>query len=171
VPTYEPVIGPPPETRPIWQQPAVQGRALQAYQDVLCHRCNHGYYPLIGLCLECPERGATVRNVGTAIGIYGAIWLLWLFINRFICEELIFMDTICNFCQVLPLVYTVANDRSRLWQVTGTLGSFGLNWPGRFSHLVSRQNAPQDTAMCDSVSRCLSGLQRPSRIFSTTPEF
>jgi hypothetical protein len=103
---YEPLIRTPPPTRRIGPQPAVHGHALQAYQDVLCHRCNEGYYPLIGLCLECPERGATVRNVGTAIGIYGTIWLLWLVINRFICEELIFMDTICNFCQVHPLVHS-----------------------------------------------------------------
>ena len=57
---------------------------------------------MIGLCLECPEigLGVTPKNVGNAIAIYGSIWLLWLVINRIISEELVFMDTICNFCQV-----------------------------------------------------------------------
>jgi hypothetical protein len=38
------------------------GRACQNYQDVLCYRCNDGYYPLIGLCLECPEVGRRTHH-------------------------------------------------------------------------------------------------------------
>ena len=57
---------------------------------------------MIGLCLECPDDrvGISIANVGNVIAIYGSIWLLWLLINRIISEELVFMDTICNFCQV-----------------------------------------------------------------------
>ena len=94
-------------------------RVFQGYRGVKCYRCNEGYYPLIGLCLKCPEVGVTAKNVGNVIATYGGVWLLWLIINRVISEELVFMDTICNFCQV-----------------TGALGGFSLNWPGCCSHLA-----------------------------------
>ncbi len=44
---------------------------------------------------------------------YGGICLLWLVFNRLVAEESAFMDSILNFAQI-----------------TGTLGGFGLNWPG-----------------------------------------
>ena len=74
----------------------------QNFRGALCYRCEKGYYPLIGLCLECPDKktGISIPNVGNVIAIYGGICLLWLVLNRFIAEKLIFMDTICTFCQV-----------------------------------------------------------------------
>jgi hypothetical protein len=76
-------------------------RVCQNYQDVLCHRCADGYYPLIGLCLECPsELGLTAKNLGMVILIYGGICLLWLLLNRYVAENSTFMDSICNFCQI-----------------------------------------------------------------------
>ena len=57
---------------------------------------------MIGLCLRCPDEkvGLTIKNIGTAIAIYGSICLLWLLLNRFVASELVFMDSICTFCQV-----------------------------------------------------------------------
>ena len=74
----------------------------QNWKGTLCFECNVDHYPLIGLCLECPDRGAgaTTRNIGNMIAIYGGIWLMWLLLNRVLCEKLIFMDSIINFCQV-----------------------------------------------------------------------
>ena len=87
---------------------------MQSFKGTLCFECNDGYYPLIGTCFSCPDKGGvTAANVGNMVAIYGSIWVLWLVINRFICEELVFMDSILNFCQV-----------------TGCLNDWGLNWPG-----------------------------------------
>ena len=74
----------------------------QNWKGTLCFECNVDHYPLIGLCLECPDRGAgaTTRNIGNMIAIYGGIWLMWLLLNRVLCEKLVFMDSIINFCQV-----------------------------------------------------------------------
>ena len=88
-------------------------RVCQNFQDVLCHRCAEGYYPLIGLCLKCPEVGLTAQNLGNVVLIYGGVCLLWLLLNRYIAENSAFMDSICNFCQVV-----------------GTLQNFQLKWPG-----------------------------------------
>ena len=67
-----------------------------------------------GLCLECPSRGLTVINVIYVVITYGGICLLWLVFNRLFTEESAFMDSILNFAQI-----------------TGTLGDFSLNWPGK----------------------------------------
>ena len=82
------------------------------------------------------------------IAIYGAIWVLWYAINRFICHELIFMDSILNFCQI-----------------TGCLNDFGLNWPGRSRALdylhtpvwaATQPNPPIEA--CRSVAHVGAGL-------------
>ena len=113
-------------------------RAFQNYQGVLCNRCNEGYYPLIGLCLKCPEVGFTLKNFGNCVAVYGGICVLWLLLNRVIAEELTFLDSICNFCQI-----------------TGTLGGFSLVWPCttslltcRFPHLAWNAATDRAYALC-----------------------
>ena len=42
------------------------GGAMQLYTGRLCQRCNYGYYPWFGKCLECPDSfGWAPSNVGT----------------------------------------------------------------------------------------------------------
>ena len=104
------------------------GGAMQLYTGRLCQRCNFGYYPWFGKCLECPDRfGWAASNVGTVnppprflsplprrpFGIhgrvsalhqviyrYGTIWLLWILVNRFLCEQLQMADAFLNFAQI-----------------------------------------------------------------------
>ncbi len=55
----------------------------QPYQGRDCGRCNRGYYPFFGDCLQCPDPfGYTSKNALTVFGRYLIIWLLWMFINR-----------------------------------------------------------------------------------------
>ena len=43
---------------------------------------------------------------------YGTIWLIWIIVNRFLCEQLQMADSLLNFAQI-----------------AGTLGGFDLAWP------------------------------------------
>jgi len=104
VPRCEPVQSSPAGRIASFRDARLYGVPVRAqnFRGALCYRCEKGYYPLIGLCLECPDKktGISIANVGNVIAIYGGICLLWLVLNRFIAEKLIFMDTICTFCQV-----------------------------------------------------------------------
>lgn len=83
------------------------------YAGRLCQRCASGYYPWFGRCTKCPDDfGWTVHNTLTVIYRYGIIWLLWVIINRFLCEELHMADSLLNSAQI-----------------AGVLGGFEVNWP------------------------------------------
>jgi hypothetical protein len=74
---------------------------VQLYTGRLCKRCNDGYYPWFGECLQCPDDfGWTAKNTLTVIYRYGIIWLLWIVVNRFLCETLMMADSLLNFAQM-----------------------------------------------------------------------
>ena len=74
---------------------------VQLYSGRLCERCNRGYYPWFGKCLQCPDdRAWTAKNTLTVIYRYGSIWLLWIVVNRFLCETLMMADSLLNFAQM-----------------------------------------------------------------------
>ena len=63
--------------------------------------------------MQCPDGfGSTAQNVLTVIYRYGTIWLIWIIVNRFLCEQLQMADSLLNFAQI-----------------AGTLGGFDLAWP------------------------------------------
>ena len=67
---------------------------MQRYTGRLCARCGTGYYPWFVDCLECPDGfGWTPKNALTVFYRYGIIWLLWVVINRFLCEKLLMADS------------------------------------------------------------------------------
>ena len=77
------------------------GGVVQLYTGRLCKRCNRGYYPWFGECLQCPDDFAwTAKNTLTVIYRYGIIWLLWIVVNRFLCETLMMADSLLNFAQM-----------------------------------------------------------------------
>ena len=77
------------------------GLGWQLYTGRLCKRCNDGYYPWFGECLLCPDGFAwTAKNTLTVIYRYGIIWLLWIVVNRFLCETLMMADSLLNFAQM-----------------------------------------------------------------------
>ena len=93
---------------------------MQPYSGRLCQRCNTGYYPWFGTCQRCPDDfGWTAANALTVIYRYGIIWLLWLFLNRFLCERLQMADSLLNFAQI-----------------AGVLGAFDLDWPEGLSYFL-----------------------------------
>jgi hypothetical protein len=75
---------------------------MQTYTGRLCSRCNLGFYPWFGGCEPCPDKkfGLTVNNAFTVIYRYGIIWLLWIIVNRFLCEKLLMADSLLNFAQM-----------------------------------------------------------------------
>jgi hypothetical protein len=74
---------------------------VQLYTGRLCKRCNRGYYPWFGECLQCPDDFAwTAKNTLTVICQYGIIWLLWIVVNRLLCETLMMADSLLNFAQM-----------------------------------------------------------------------
>jgi hypothetical protein len=64
------------------------------------------------------EKEASPANVGVVIGTYGFVWLLWLLLNRFVCESFVMMDSFMSFAQI-----------------AGTLGDMDLHWPGPLFHV------------------------------------
>jgi len=85
----------------------------ERYTGRLCQRCRPDYYPWFQECLPCPDDfGWTARNTLTVIYRYGIIWLTWIVVNRFLCEQLQMADSLLNFAQI-----------------AGTLGGFDLDWP------------------------------------------
>ena len=78
---------------------------MQSRANRLCKRCNDGYYPWFGECLQCPDDFAwTAKNTLTVIYRYGIIWLLWIVVNRFLCEKLLMADSLLNFAQMYVAV-------------------------------------------------------------------
>ena len=74
---------------------------VQLYTGRLCKRCNDGYYPWFGECLLCPDGFEwSAKNTLTVIYRYGIIWLLWIVVNRFLCETLMMADSLLNFAQM-----------------------------------------------------------------------
>ena len=74
---------------------------VQLYTGRLCKRCNDGYYPWFGECLLCPDGFEwTAKNTLTVIYRYGIIWLLWIVVNRFLCETLMVADSLLSFAQM-----------------------------------------------------------------------
>jgi len=84
------------------------GGVVQLYTGRLCKRCNDGYYPWFGECLLCPDGFAwTAKNTLTVIYRYGIIWLLWIVVNRFLCETLMMADSLLNFAQMYVACFCV----------------------------------------------------------------
>ena len=80
--------------------------------------------------MSCDGTGASPRNIGIAIGTYGFVWLLWLLLNRFLCERFFMMDAYMSFAQI-----------------AGTMGDMQLQWPGRLPPSnMSRAVAPAASA-------------------------
>ncbi len=81
---------------------------MQLYTGRLCNRCNYGYYPWFGECIQCPDGFAwTAKNTLTVIYRYGIIWLLWIVVNRFLCETLMMADSLLNFAQMYVACFCV----------------------------------------------------------------
>ena len=77
------------------------GGVVQRYTGRLCKRCNRGFYPWFGECVQCPDGFAwTAKNTLTVIYRYGIIWLLWIVVNRLLCETLMMADSLLNFAQM-----------------------------------------------------------------------
>ena len=56
-------------------------------------QCAPGFYPWFDGCESCPEPfGWTPKNTFTVIYRYGIILVLWIAVNRVLCERLQMMD-------------------------------------------------------------------------------
>ncbi len=116
---------------------------VQLYTGRLCKRCNYGYYPWFGECVQCPDGFAwTAKNTLTVIYRYGIIWLLWIVVNRFLCETLMMADSLLNFAQmyVAWFAFYVAcflRSMSHAFCSAGVLGGFDLNWPTSLAWFLS----------------------------------
>ena len=115
---------------------------MQTYTGRLCSRCNLGFYPWFGGCEPCPDKkfGLTVNNAFTVIYRYGIIWLLWVIVNRFLCEKLLMADSLLNFAQMYePHGFCVCTSHgfcvcmSHGFCSAGVLGGFDLDWPDGLS--------------------------------------
>ena len=56
-------------------------------------QCAPGFYPWFDGCESCPEPfGWTPKNTFTVVYRYGIILVLWIAVNRVLCERLQMMD-------------------------------------------------------------------------------
>ena len=54
-----------------------------------------------GLCdVAVGRAGTTTRNIGMTIITYGMVWVLWLIVNRFLCEYITMVDGYLTFAQI-----------------------------------------------------------------------
>ena len=110
----------------------------QPYQGRDCGRCNRGYYPFFGDCLQCPDPfGYTSKNALTVFSRYLIIWLLWMFINR-ILYAVRPMELQQSHALLLP---TAAQHSVYLRTVTftGLAGATTCSWQTRTPYSIGRQ--------------------------------
>ena len=76
---------------------------VQSYAGNKCMQCAPGFYPWFDGCKSCPEPfGWTPKNTFTVIYRYGIILVLWIAVNRVLCERLQMMDAYAPFPARLP---------------------------------------------------------------------
>jgi hypothetical protein len=117
---------------------------LQRYTGRLCARCGTGYYPWFVDCLECPDGfGWSPKNALTVFYRYGIIWLLWVVVNRFLCEKLLMADSYAAL-RALTRISTrgwggmiqVAELRSNRGRAGRVLGALARSAPSRARWLI-----------------------------------
>ena len=123
----------------------------QPYQGRDCGRCNRGYYPFFGDCLQCPDPfGYTSKNALTVFGRYLIIWLLWMFINRILYAV---RPTELQRSHAL-LLPTAAQHSVYLRTVTftGLAGATTCSWQTRTPYSIGRQPRAESAFDCGGCS-------------------
>jgi hypothetical protein len=92
-----------------------------------------------GLCdVAVGRAGTTTRNIGMTIITYGMVWVLWLIVNRFLCEYITMVDGYLTFAQIAGESLSVRSvpamrQSNAVWHFPATLqaSSASSMWNGQ----------------------------------------